>query len=79
MSTSNQLKRAKHIADLYLDDLEDLSNDMPKNAVLDKQLQVLIESSSRFLFLVKEEIKKPVQTEQIENKLDQNAFNEVFS
>ena len=39
-----QLTKAKHILNLQFDDLQDLSNDIPANKALDKELHELIEN-----------------------------------
>jgi len=79
MTETAQLKKAQHIISLQIDDLEDLTNDMPLDPVLDKNLQELVEKSARVLFLIKQKMAKPVKTEQTENTLNQHDFNRVFS
>ncbi|MCK4842779.1 MAG: hypothetical protein KAT04_13005 [Methylococcales bacterium] len=79
MSKSSQLKRAQHIISLHIDDLNDLIHDTPANDMLDKRIVELTEKSERLVALINKEIKKPQKPEQIENQLDQKAFNKVFS
>ena len=74
-----QLNKAQHIINLHIDDLNDLIHDTPANDMLDQKIVELIEKSSRLVVLIKQEMKKPQKIEQIENNLDQNAFDEVFS
>lgn len=74
-----QLTKAQHIISLHIDDLNDIIHDTPANDALDQRIVELIEKSSRLVALINQEIKKPQKIEQTENKLDQKAFNKVFS
>jgi len=77
-----QLTKAKHILNLQFDDLQDLSNDIPDNKTLDKELHELIEKQAHFLYQIEQELKKQHKQQKparIENKLDPIAFNKVFS
>jgi len=74
-----QLTKAKHILNLQFDDLQDLSNDLPANKTLDKELHELIEKQAHFLYQISQELKKLQKPAHIENKLDPIAFNKVFS
>jgi len=77
-----QLKKAQHTIDLQFEGLQDLSNDMPDNKILDKELHELIEKQAHFLYQIEQELKKQHKQQKparIENKLDPIAFNKVFS
>ena len=74
-----QLKKAQHIINLQFDDLQDLSNNMPTNKALDKELHELIEKQAHFLYQISQELKKRQKPVHTENKLDPIAFNKVFN